>query len=44
MPVGLIVSAYSGSKIESWLPESPSCDLYNAIIYPLKDYTLKDFL
>ena len=44
VPVGLIVSAYSGSKIESWLPESPSCDLYNAMVYPLKDYTLKGFL
>lgn len=44
VPVGLIVSAYSGSKIESWLPESSSCDLYNAMIHPLKDYILKGFL
>lgn len=44
IPIGLIVSAYSGSQIESWLPGHPSCYLYNAMIHPLKNYTLKGFL
>lgn len=56
VPVGLVVSAFGGSKIESWLSykavddipgalahHSPS-QLYNAMIHPFKNYTIKGFL
>ncbi len=44
VPIGLIVSASSGSKIELWLPNQIPCRLYNAMIHPLRNYTLKGFL
>lgn len=44
VPIGLIVSAASGSKIESWLPNHPTCELYNAMIHPLRNYTVKGFV
>lgn len=64
VPIGLIVSAWGGTNIEGWMPESylqkyknvhynydvnsndgaAASVLYNGMIYPLKNYTLKGFL
>ena len=44
VPIGLIISAASGTRIESWLPGYPSCELYNAMIHPVRNYTLKGFI
>jgi sialate O-acetylesterase len=60
VPVGLIMSAYGGSRINAWMSKKSlvpinafdttgnkanvSSSIYNAIIYPVHNYTLKAIL
>ncbi|WP_195655308.1 sialate O-acetylesterase [Bacteroides sp. 1001136B_160425_E2] len=41
VPVGLVVAAWGGSDIESWLPGG---DKYNGMLYPCHKYAAKGFL